>query len=317
MPSINPNSSEISNALLLLLSIQFPPDSNNIVLVAEVSSFQLETINIFKPKIAAILNITPDHLNRYENVDMYADAKIRITENQDERDYLILNYDDERCRDIAEKTKANVYFFSRKTELEKGFFVRNNQIIFSNRKGEKEQYICNVSDMLLVGGHNVENVLAGIAAAFLFGIKKEDIVKGIKNFRGVEHRIELVCEVNGVKYYNDSKSTNTDSLEKALLSFEQPIILIAGGRDKDLNFSSLTSLVKEKVKRLVLIGEAKEKMRAAWGMRWRGSSPIQCKKPLRYLVNVQKKEMLFCSRLRVQALICLIIINIVVMYLKK
>lgn len=242
-----------------------PKDSSKYVFVAEVSSFQLETVKEFKPKIAAILNFTPDHLNRYDSFQHYIDAKVRITENQDEDDYLILNYDDMHCREIAPRSKAKIFYFSRKSEIKQGMFVRYGQIMFAQGDGSKPIYICNVHDIMLMGAHNLENVLASAMACLLFGLNVNTISDAIRNFKGVEHRIDFTAEKNGVRYYNDSKSTNVDSLKKALLSFDQPIILIAGGRDKNSDYDSLTQIIVEKVKKAVLIGEARDRMFRAWG----------------------------------------------------
>lgn len=228
------------------------------LVVLEVSSFQLEGIKNFRPEISITLNITPDHLDRYSSMEDYAAAKKRILLNQKESDYTVLNYDDEMIRLWAKKTKAQVLFFSTKKEVPAGTYIEGDNIIFSS-EGNKEN-ICSVSDIKLLGRHNISNVLAVITACKIKKIADNLIIKTIRSFRGLAHRIEFVRELEGVKFYNDSKGTTVDSVSKAIESFNAPIILIAGGQDKNLDFSILKDLVRKKVKFLILIGEAKKKI---------------------------------------------------------
>jgi UDP-N-acetylmuramoylalanine--D-glutamate ligase len=229
------------------------------IVVAEISSFQLETIDKFKPWISLILNITPDHLDRYPNMNEYIKAKERVFENQDAENFLILNADDPLASSMAGKAKCRVVFFSRRKKLKQGIFVKDNNII--SLLDDKPQFSCPVDSIKLPGPHNLENVLAAVAAALLSGVVHKAIKKTISSFNGVEHRLELIGEIEGVKFFNDSKATNVDSTLKALESFQQPIILIAGGRDKGSPYLPLKDLVAQKVKALVLLGEAAGKIK--------------------------------------------------------
>jgi len=239
-------------------------ESRDTVLVTEVSSFQLESIEDFHPHVAAILNISRDHMDRYASMRDYIDAKFRITQNQEEDDYLILNADDPICMKAAEDTLAQVYTFSTEKEVEQGAFVSEGRI-YLKENGEVIPF-CNVEDVPIPGAHNVQNTLASLVISRTLGISQDSLRKTLEKFKGVEHRIEFVAQSHeGILYYNDSKATNVDSLEKALLSFEKPVILVAGGKDKKAAYERLNSLVKERVKGLVLIGEATPLMRKAWG----------------------------------------------------
>ncbi|NLY81734.1 MAG: UDP-N-acetylmuramoyl-L-alanine--D-glutamate ligase [Clostridiales bacterium] len=222
-------------------------------LITETSSFQLETIKYFNPEISAILNITPDHLNRHKTMKAYGDVKARIFENQDEGDYLIINYDDKKCFELAKNCKAKVAPFSRIKELKFGAFVKEGDIIIKDENGKKH-LICNVSDLKILGDHNIENVLAAAAISFYAGINPEIIGKAISEFRGVKHRIEYVRVVDGVNYYNDSKGTNVDATLIALDAIKKDIILIAGGDGKSQDFDVLGEALKGRVKALVLMG---------------------------------------------------------------
>ena len=226
-------------------------------LTAEVSSFQLESIESFKPRIAAILNITPDHIDRHGDMQGYIAAKMQIFKNQDEQDYLLLNYDDEIVRGFAEKTKAQVCFFSNKKQLEEGAYVKDGSIFFCYQGKETE--IVKISDMKIFGAHNVENALAACACAYFAGVSFYDICEVLKDFEGVEHRIEYTRTVNGVKYYNDSKATNPESTIKALEAFSGHILLLAGGYDKMTDLTELMQLAKKKTDALILLGKAKER----------------------------------------------------------
>ena len=229
------------------------------IVIAEISSFQLEGIIDFRPHIAAILNITPDHLDRHHSIENYITMKERVFANQTNEDYVVLNYDDETVRAMDSRVPSQVFFFSRQTALSSGIFI-NNGIITIKWASEKLQ-VCPIADIKLRGGHNIENVLAACGIAFLAGVKLADMVQTIHDFTGVEHRIEMVTMVNDVAYYNDSKATNPESSIKALESFTSHVILIAGGRDKNTDLKNFMKLVKEKVDYLILIGEAQERFR--------------------------------------------------------
>lgn len=235
--------------------------SENAVIVAEVSSFQLETIDAFRPKAAVILNITPDHLDRHKTMKGYSEAKARIFKNQKGTDYTILNYDDPRVRKLAVKSIGQVVFFSQKTELDRGIFVKNGIITV------KTEDVCinvaHIDDIYIKGKHNLENALAATAAAFCLGVAPKNIGATLERFTGVAHRLEFVREVAGVSYINDSKGTNPDSTIKALEAYKKPIILIAGGKNKGSDFTKLAKLIKKKVHSLILVGETASNLREA------------------------------------------------------
>jgi UDP-N-acetylmuramoylalanine--D-glutamate ligase (EC 6.3.2.9) len=205
-------------------------------LITELSSFQLESIKTFRPYISAILNITEDHLNRHKTMSEYMKAKFRIFENQSSDEFLVLNYDDELLRLSQSEIKPKIIYFSRREILKEGIFVENEQIVACI--GNTKEYIMDVKDILLLGQHNLENVLAAVSIAVLAGIDKSIIKQEVMNFRGVEHRLELVRTYNDVNYINDSKATNPDSSIKALEAMNTPVILIAGGMDKQSDYSS-------------------------------------------------------------------------------
>ncbi len=228
--------------------------------VLEVSSFQLETIVGFRPRIAVILNITPDHLDRHKTFDNYVNAKARIFENQRTDDFSVLNADDPTTAGLADRTRAQVYWFSRKKEVEKGAFVRGAQIYF--RDGRSEREILALAEVPLKGTHNLENVLAGVVVGMLVGCQAEEIRQAVRNFKAVEHRLEFVAKVAGVDYYNDSKATNVDATIKALESFPANIHLILGGKDKGSDYSALNELLRQRVKRVYTIGAAAGKIEA-------------------------------------------------------
>ncbi|MGI5892435.1 MAG: UDP-N-acetylmuramoyl-L-alanine--D-glutamate ligase [Bacillota bacterium] len=225
------------------------------VIVAEVSSFQAQDCLYFAPKIAVMLNIAPDHLDRHGDMDNYLAAKEKIFINQGSSDIAVLNYDDPLVRKIAKKIKSRVIYFSRQQILENGVFANNGQIIVAC-EGKKINVIA-AKDIYIKGGHNLENALAATAAAFAYGIDTKIIANSLREFTGVEHRLELVGEIDGVIYVNDSKATNPDSATKALMAYDNPIVLIAGGRNKGSNFSDLMQVIKERVSFLSLVGEAK------------------------------------------------------------
>lgn len=225
------------------------------IMVIEVSSFQLETIKKFKPKISVILNITPDHYDRHKRRD-YFDLKKRIFLNQNKDDFLILNYDDNIVRSFSKEARARILFFSRKKILERGVYLKEKNIV-DNLTGN-ERIICSRED--LRRELNLENILASISTALLMNVKLNNLVEVLRNFKGLPHRQEEIGEIRGVKFVNDSKGTNPDSTIKALESFTSPIILIAGGSEKKLNFSKLVKIIKNKVKYLFLIGETKDRI---------------------------------------------------------
>ena len=228
--------------------------------VLEVSSFQLETIEEFHPRIAVVLNITPDHLDRHGSFENYAAAKTRITECQTADDFLVLNAEDKATQMVALKTKAQIYWFSGRRPIKQGAFVYGESIVFVPREGAKAEPVMPVNEIHLKGSHNVENVLAAICAARLAGIPAEVIRRAVAEFKAVEHRLEYVRSVNGVEFYNDSKATNVDATMKAVASFPGGIHLILGGKDKDSDYSLLAALLKERVKAVYTIGTAAEKI---------------------------------------------------------
>ena len=241
-------------------ALTFPPDG---IVVAEASSFQLETVELFRPRVAAILNLTADHLDRHGSFDEYERAKLRIFENQTEADCAVLNSDDALTARLASRVRAPVVFFSRTQTLAHGVFCQEGWIV-SRLNGDVER-ICPVSEIFLRGTHNLENVLAATACALWTGIAPEPLRRAIGLFRGVEHRIEWVRDLQGVAYYNDSKGTNVASTIKALESFREAVILIAGGRGKGQDFRPLAEAARGRVRRAVLIGEDREKMRRCLG----------------------------------------------------
>ena len=231
------------------------------IVIAEISSFQLEGIIDFKPHIAAILNITPDHLDRHHTIENYIEMKERVFANQTKTDYIVLNYDDSTVRAMENKVASQVFFFSSERELPAGIYIKEGIITIT--WDDKSIPVCPVKDITLPGRHNVENVLAACSIAYLAGVKVEDMVQTIQEFTGVEHRIEKVAVIHDVAYYNDSKATNPESSIKALQAFEEPLILIAGGRDKNTDLTDFMKLITEKVQHLILIGEATQRFRAA------------------------------------------------------
>jgi UDP-N-acetylmuramoylalanine--D-glutamate ligase len=226
--------------------------------VLEISSFQLETIESFHPRIAVVLNVTPDHLDRHYSFGNYAAAKARIFENQGPKDFAVLNADNEPCIEMASAAKASVFWFSRSKEIVNGAFVRGGRILGRDGNGDRE--IMAVSDISLKGAHNLENVLAAICVGMLAGIEPAQIRRAVSEFKAVEHRLEFVATVRGVEYYNDSKATNVDATIKALESFPGRIHLILGGKDKGSDYSVLNPLLKERVKRVYTIGAAATKI---------------------------------------------------------
>jgi UDP-N-acetylmuramoylalanine--D-glutamate ligase len=228
--------------------------------VLEVSSFQLETVEEFHPKIAVVLNITPDHLDRHGSFEAYAAAKARITERQGPEDFLVLNGEDKATQMVALKTKAQIYWFSGRRPIKQGAFVHGESILFIAQEGAKAEPVMPVAEINLKGAHNVENVLAAVCAARLAGIPAEKIRASVTSFKAVEHRLEFVAVVNGVEFYNDSKATNVDATMKAVSAFKGGIHLILGGKDKDSDYGLMADLLKERVKSVYTIGSAAEKI---------------------------------------------------------
>jgi len=226
--------------------------------VLEISSFQLETITSFRPHIAAVLNITPDHLDRHGSFEAYVAAKARIFENQTTKDFAVLNSDDAACNKLAAQVKAPLFWFSRNAKQKNGAAVQGGEIVFA-KNGETVS-VMPVSEIALKGAHNVENVLAAVTCAMLAGCSAGDVRRGVREFKAVEHRLELVAEIEGVSFYNDSKATNVDATIKALESFPGGIHLILGGKDKGSDYTVLRGLITERVKRVYTIGAAAEKI---------------------------------------------------------
>ena len=227
-------------------------------MVLEISSFQLETIESFHPRIAVVLNITPDHLDRHYSFENYAAAKARIFENQSANDFAVLNADNEPCIGMASAAKASVSWFSRLKEVTSGAFVRGQYIVWRDSHGDRE--IMPAKEISLKGAHNLENVLAAVCVGVLAGIEPAQIRRAVSEFKAVEHRLEFVATVRGVEYYNDSKATNVDATIKALESFPGRIHLILGGKDKGSDYSVLNDLLRQRVKRVYTIGAAAEKI---------------------------------------------------------
>lgn len=232
-----------------------PAMTDKSVTVAEISSFQMETAVYFHPRVSAILNISADHLNRHHTMENYIAAKEKIARNQTERDFCVLNFEDEVTRLIGERIKAKPLYFSSRRELEGGAYIKDGAIMV-DMGGPK--ILCRISDLQLPGTHNYENVMAAALMAAAYGVPFDIIRKTVVAFKGVAHRIEYVCEKNGVTYYNDSKGTNPDASVKAVEAMTRPTVLIAGGFDKKVKFDGLISSFGDKVRHVVLFGQTKE-----------------------------------------------------------
>lgn len=228
------------------------------VTVAEVSSFMLETIMDFRPDVSAILNITPDHLDRHKTMECYIETKEAITKNQKDGDTCVLNYDDPVLREFGETLKIHVVYFSSREELKEGYYLKDDAIVYND--GKKVTEIVNIHDLKLLGRHNHENVMAAVAISMNMGVPLEKIQEVIKKFEAVEHRIEFVTERFGVKYYNDSKGTNPDAAMQAIKAMPGPTLLIAGGYDKHSEFDEWIESFDGKVRYLVLIGQTRDKI---------------------------------------------------------
>lgn len=228
------------------------------VTVVEISSFMMETISEFHPNVSAILNITPDHLNRHHTMENYIAAKENICLNQTKEDVCVLNYEDMVLREFGGRCNATVMYFSSKREVPIGCYMKNDEIFYV--RDHKAMRLMNIHEMLLLGTHNVENVMAAICITVALGVPLASIIKTVKSFRAVEHRIEYVCTKKGVDYYNDSKGTNPDAAIKAVEAMNRPTILIGGGYDKESTYDEWIKSFDRKVKALVLIGQTSTKI---------------------------------------------------------
>ena len=236
--------------------------TDSTVTVAEVSSFQLETIEAFRPEIGVLLNLTPDHLDRHASFDDYARAKMRMFEYQLERDAAVLNADDpEITRRMP--SKPHIYWFSRQKRVAAGAFLQDGQIVF--RRDGTDTPLARVDEIPLKGEHNIENVLAACAAAYLAGADPASIANGVKTFQGVEHRLESVGEISGVAFYNDSKATNVDATLKAIEAFPGSLLVILGGKDKGSPYTPLRDPLHKRARVAILIGAAAEKIASDLG----------------------------------------------------
>lgn len=232
------------------------------LLVLEISSFQLETTVSFRPRVSVILNIMQDHMDRHRDMDEYISAKYRIFANQTSDDHTILNAEDPLTLACESYTKGKVILFSSQNKLERGVYVNNGKIIADI---EKPISICNVNDIKIPGRHNLENVLSATAISMIYNISPEVISDVVRKFNGIEHALEFVGEINGIRFINDTKATNVLSLKAALESINKSIILIIGGRDKGNDYTSVIPLIKQKVKQLIIIGESAEKIEKSIG----------------------------------------------------
>ncbi len=228
-------------------------------IVVELSSFQLEDIETFRPKVACVLNVTQDHLDRYASIDEYAEAKARIFLNQRQEDVLVLNYDDPLVRALGAKAPSNIIWFSRFEQRPGGAYVDAGRLVV------RDQTICGADEIRIRGVHNLENALAAAAMALAAGADRDSVAAVLREFPGLEHRLEFVRELDGVEYVNDSKGTNVGAVIKSVEGFDRPVILIAGGLDKGSDFTPLADLFRKKVKLLILIGKAADKMAETLG----------------------------------------------------
>ena len=238
-----------------------PKMTEDAVTVAEISSFQQEIIDTFAPKVSAILNITPDHLNRHHTMEEYIRVKELITKNQGPEDTCVLNYEDDILRDFGRTLQTKVLYFSSLHKLKEGMYLDGGRICYSD--GKRETEICSVRELNLPGRHNHENVMAASAMALAYGVPLSIIRRVVKEFKAVEHRIEYVTEKHGVVYYNDSKGTNPDAAIKGIQAMDRPTLLIGGGYDKDSSYKEWIESFDGKVKYLVLIGQTKDKIAEA------------------------------------------------------
>lgn len=260
--------------------------TDDTVTVAEISSFQLETIHTFHPNVSAVLNITPDHLNRHYTMECYTDVKMSIAKNQSANEPIILNYEDEILREYAPKLHNKIIWFSSRQKLEQGIYLEGKDIIYADETGKRT--ITTIEDTTLVGIHNLENIMAAIGIAINMGVPADIIKDAIRKFKAVAHRIEYVTTVDDVVYYNDSKGTNTDASVKAIEAMSRPTILIAGGYDKKVSFDDWAASFGDKIKCLVLLGETSEQIANA--VKKQGFENIVFTKSLEEAVNVCKEK---------------------------
>lgn len=251
------------------------------IFVLEVSSFQLESTAAFKPKVSAILNITPDHLNRHKTMENYIDTKCKVFINQGDMDYTILNGDDPETSKLTGRPKCKVLLFSRKKEVTEGAYVENDHIVI--RVANKKETILHKDKIYIPGNHNLENALAAALMAYCMGVKPSVIADTLESFKGVEHRIEFVREIEGVIYYNDSKGTNTDASIKAIEAMKRPTLIIAGGYDKGSEYDDFIGAFGDVIKHMVLIGKTADKLEET--ARRHGFVNIHKAKDLRDAVN--------------------------------
>lgn len=232
---------------------------NEDVFVIEASSFQLENTVYFKPKVSLITNITPDHLNWHGSLDNYISAKKKVFKNQGQSDYTVLNYDDKTLREMKDEINSNIIWFSVSQKLDEGVFIEEDYIVTKN--GQNINKVLPYRELRILGKHNLENALGAVAVSLAMGVKIETIDEVLREFPGVEHRIEYVKTIDGMSFYNDSKGTNSDSTIKAIEALDSPIILIAGGYDKGSEYDDLILSFKGKIKDLILLGATKEKIK--------------------------------------------------------
>jgi UDP-N-acetylmuramoylalanine--D-glutamate ligase len=230
-------------------------------LVAELSSFQLKGTQRFRPSIACLLNVYDAHLDYHKTKEDYVNSKSKLFANQDENDIAVLNYDNEICRSLAPQIRASILWFSTKEEVEQGSFVRDGHIVFKRPSKTPEiEVIARLDEVALPGAHNLENVLAAVCVARAAGVEADAICRVLRTFAGVEHRLEFVAEIKGVKYYNDSKATNPEAASRALTSFSAPIVWIGGGLDRGIDFKELVPLLKKHVKAVITYGQTAQKL---------------------------------------------------------
>ncbi len=237
---------------------EMPRIKKDSIVVLEVSSFQLERTKDFRPYVSVLLNISQNHFDRHLDLNSYINAKARIFQNQEASDWAVLNYDDALVRELKKKTKANVLYFSRAKKVMGAYFKKNSLAISTNGT---EQLLCEASQIKIRGGHNIENVLASLCVASIFGINAQRTEEAVKDFKGLEHRFEYVTSVDDIDFINDSKSTTVLSTMRALEACDRPVILIAGGKDKGSDFTKARSTIASKVKDIVLIGAARDKIK--------------------------------------------------------
>lgn len=258
MEHVFPKVKVVGNIGIPYTSVVEDTDESSVT-VAEISSFQLETVHTFRPRVSAILNITPDHLNRHHTMENYQQAKMRIAMNQDRDETCILNYEDPVLRAFAGQTKARVVFFSSAQKLEEGIYLKGEEIVWV--QDGVETVVCGTTQLQLIGRHNYENVMAAAAMAICYGVSIEKIREVLVRFTGVAHRIEYVVTKRGVRFYNDSKGTNPDAAIQAIRAMKWPTLLIGGGYDKDSSYEEWIEAFDGKVKKFVLLGATREKIR--------------------------------------------------------